>query len=68
MDAESAKAPDFHTRQTGGVWYVVARWPADGDEVVKACLSEAEALLWIKNQSQGWVLGRKPPIGETRKQ
>lgn len=67
MDSEDPQRPNFRLREQNGIWYVIADWPTDGEETVRACLSEREGLLWIRNQAPGWLLGRRPPIGPTHR-
>ncbi len=62
MNTIDPVVPAFSVRERHGVCYVVARWPADGEELIKACPSRIEGELWIKTQSKGWLRGRKAPI------
>jgi hypothetical protein len=61
-ESESESVPHFLVRQSReGVWFVIADWPDDGEEVVQACVSEEEGRQWIRTKAQGWLQGRKAP-------
>lgn len=58
-------APEFGIRRSNaGVWYVMADWPGDGREIVKAVLDVDEGRHWIRTKSAGWLAGRRAPYPE----
>jgi hypothetical protein len=55
-DEAHSELPRFHIRKTRDeVWYVVADWPDDGAQMIKACASEEECRHWIATRGAAWA-------------